>query len=455
MSILQYPDAFRAPELQIWENAAFDNGESEDSSAIKGSWCNVEAVLLNRSLESDGSKENQSPESQKSLFSLKSSTPFKSLCPNNAIGNLEKPSKRVIESRPAKSKTVVGKDEDKKRDERKIDMEIEEIEKEISRLSTKLEALRFEKAEQTARNMTMKGRIVPAKFMEHKQSVKNSDAVKRFEDPLFSNSRTKLNRRGVSLGPSEIYSATKSRQSMKQEFATPVPSTQNRRKSCFFKLQDIDEGKVTRERGKSLSLSPKSRRTVSKVQAAKQAATTVGSKRSMKKEDGVLASIQPKKLFGEKSASVKKPLKPGRIVASRYSQNVTQNDARKRSLPDNDKEERSRCEKRRISGEKASNSCHTRKSESRMKKRWEIPTEVVVFNGEVEAESPRTETKVGSLLPKIRTLRCIAESPRDSGPAKRVVELMGKRSYFCIDEETEVSVCQSLSFAEEDAEEEC
>lgn len=68
-----------------------------------------------------------------------------------------------------------------------------------------------------------------------------------------------------------------------------------------------------------MSLSPKSRKTVSKVEASKQAATTMGSKKPAKKEDGVLTSISPKKLFGEKSAPVKKPLKPGRIVASRYS----------------------------------------------------------------------------------------------------------------------------------------
>lgn len=435
MSLLQYPDGCKALELQIWDNAAFDNGESEDSSAIKGSWCDVEAVLANRSLESDVSKENRSPVSMKSVVSFKSTVALKPLHTNNG----------VVESIPAKLKPVVGKEEDKKRDEMKIDLDIEEIEKEISRLSSKLEALRLEKAEVAARNMTMKGRFVPAKFMEQKQTIKNSDAVKKFEDPLFSNSRAKLNRRGVSLGPSEIYSATKSRQSMKQEIITPVPSTQNRRKSCFFKLQNIDELKVTRERGKCLSLSPKSRKNASRVPIAKQAVTTVGSKRPVKKEDGVLNSIQPKKLFGEKSVPTKKPLKPGRIVASRYSQNARSSDARKRSLPENDKEETSRLEKRRISDES------TRMSQNRVKKRWEIPSEIALFNGEVEDGSPRTITKVGQVLPKIRNLRCVAESPRDSGPAKRVAELVGRRSYFCIDEETEdYSVAQYLSFDEED-----
>jgi hypothetical protein len=49
----------------------------------------------------------------------------------------------------------------------------------------------------------------------------------------------------------------------------------------------------------------------------------VTSKRPVKKEDGVVSSIQPKKLFKdgekEKSVTAKKPLKPGRVVASRYN----------------------------------------------------------------------------------------------------------------------------------------
>ncbi|GLU06530.1 hypothetical protein SLE2022_235560 [Rubroshorea leprosula] len=129
-----------------------------------------------------------------------------------------------------------------------------------------------------------------------------------------------------------------------------------------------------------MSLSPKLRKIVSKVEDSKQAATTVGSKKPAKKEDGILTSIQPKKLFGEKSAPAKRPLKLGRIVASRYSQNLTSKDARKRSFPENDKEESNRCRANAV------DSCHTEKSESRVKKRWEIPCGVLVFNNEVEAE---------------------------------------------------------------------
>ncbi|XWS63362.1 hypothetical protein CRYUN_Cryun06bG0089800 [Craigia yunnanensis] len=464
MSILQYPDSFNVPELQVWNSAAFNNGESEDTSAIKASWCDLESGSVNQSLESNGSKENQSPLWLKSPVSFKSTASFvKLLCSKNFTGiSVEQMAKGgFIDPFSVKLKNEVGKEEEKKRDEKKIDMEIEEIEKEITRLSSKLELIRLEKAEYNARSIAMKGRIVPAKFMEQKQSIKNLETRKKIEDPLFSSAKAKLNRRGVSLGPMEIFSLMKSRQLTKQEITTPIQSIQSRRKSCFFKLQEIDEGKVTRERGKSLSLSPKSRKTVSKVQPPKPAATTVGSKRAEKKEDGVLATIHPKRLFkdGEKSVTAKKPLKPGRVIASRYNQianqsngNFTVNDARKRSLPENDKQESNRQDKSRVSNEQIVDSCKNQKTECSVKK-WEIPSEVIVFKGAMEEESPESVNKINDVLPKIRTVRFLAESSRDSGPAKRVAELMGRKSYFCMEEEAEGSVCQTLSFAEGDGEE--
>ncbi|MFQ6659753.1 hypothetical protein Gotur_028523 [Gossypium turneri] len=457
MSILQYPDSFNVPELQVWNNAAFDNGESEDTNAIKDSWCNFNSGSVNQSLESDGSKENQSPLWLKSPISFKSTASVvKPLSSKNVTGNTREPIS-------AKMKSGVCKEEEKKRDEKKIDMEIEEIEKEVARLSAKLESLRLEKAEYNARSISMKGRIVPAKFMEQKQSIKNLETTKKMEDPLFSSVKAKMNRRGVSLGPTEIFSATKSRQFLKQETTTPIQSIQSRRKSCFFKLQDIDEGKCTRDRGKSLSLSPKSRKTISKVLAPKAAATTVGSKRSVKKDEGVLSTIQPKRLFkdGEKPLTAKKPLKPGRVVSSRYNQignqsngNFTVKDVRKRSLTQNDKQESNRHDKKRVSNERVVESCKNQKSESRVKKKWEIPSEVIILKGATQDESPQSIDKINDVLPKIRTVRVWAESPRDSGPAKRVAELTGRKSYFSMEEEAEEdSVCQALSFAEEDGEE--
>ncbi|KAE8730350.1 Tetratricopeptide repeat-like superfamily protein, putative isoform 1 [Hibiscus syriacus] len=423
MSILQYPDSFNVPELLVWNNAAFDNGESEDANPLKDSWCNLDSESVNQSLESDGSKENQSPLWVKSPLSFKSTASLVKPCSKNVTRNTREPFS-------VQTKGGVCKKEDKKRDEKKIDMEIEEVEKEVGRLSSKLEALRLEKAECNARSIAMRGRIVPAKFMEPKQNI----LEKKIEDPLFS--KPKLNRRGVSLGPSEIFYATKSRQFMKQEFTTSVQSIQSRRKSCFFKLQDIDEGKVTREIGKSLSLSPRSRKTVSKVIASKPAAaTTVVAKRSMKKEEAVLSTIQPKRLFKdvEKPVTAKKPLKPGRVVSSRYNQIPSQSN------------------NKRVSNEQIVGSC---KKESREKKKWEIPSEVMIPEGGSQEESPNSIDMINDLLPKIRTVRVWDESPRDSGPAKRVAELMGRKSYFSMEQETEDSVCQALSFAEGEGEEE-
>jgi hypothetical protein len=117
-------------------------------------------------------------------------------------------------------------------------------------------------------------------------------------------------------------------------------------------------------------------------------------------------------------------------------------------LPDNEKED---VNKRRAS--RGNGACQ-RMDSGRVKKKWEIPIEVVVYKGDDEGESPPTVSTVADVLPKIRTVRCVAETPRDSGAAKRVVDLVGKKPYFCIEEaEAGDSVCQALSFAGEDGEE--
>lgn len=390
------------PKLQIWNNAAFDDGDSQVTSAVEASWSH-----LNESFDSDCSKENQFPISVSS--SLRSSVSITD--PRN-----------VQEAPSAKSKTAKtksGADRIKKRDERDIDAEIEEVEKEIGRLSTRLESLRLEKAEQTARSIAIRGRIVPAKFMESQRPTV------KFDDSSLPGSKSRASRRGVSLGPAEIFNSAK-----KSETVTPLQSAQNRRKSCFFKLPGIEEGKMTtKAKGRtSLSLSPRSRKAKMTAAAAqKQAATTVGSKRALKKEEIVLSSIQPKRLFkdDDKNVSLRKPLKPGRVVASRYSQmgktQTGEKDVRKRSLPENEeKENNHRSEKRRASDE-------NNKSEGRVKKRWEIPSELDLYSSGVNDD----ETPIGKELPKIRTLRRVGESPRDSGAAKRVAELQSKDRTFC------------------------
>ncbi|CAL2249654.1 unnamed protein product [Prunus armeniaca] len=458
MSVFQYPDAINAQDLQVWNNAAFDNEDSEGSSAIKASWSDLlQPLLLNRSsesFESDCSKENLSPAILKTPACVKSSVPFKPLNTNTNIEPFSVVAKK-------KGLEEVEEREEKVRDEGKIDAEIEAIEKEISRLSSRLEALKLEKAERNEKTVEKRGRVVAAKFMEPKQSVKNLEGLKKIES-LMLRATPKSNRRGMSLGPSEIIAGAGFRRPSKLEI-TPVQATQSRRKSCFWKLQEIDELRVTKERGKSLSLSPKSRKTVSKVQVPKQAATTVGgSKRPVKKEDKVLASIEPKKLFkdgGEKSVAAKKtPFKAGRVVASRYNQigNSAVSDGRKRSWPEDDKDDGKRCDKRRVSlvGKPRGIGRETSRSqgpESRVKKRWEIPSEIVVYQGvQEEDKSPCNVAEMGDVLPKIRTVRCGNDTPRGSGPAKRVAELVGMKPYFSTKEE----FCQELSFAEEAAEEE-
>lgn len=359
MNVLQNPEANNTLDLQIWNNAAFDTGDSEDFSSLKG------PQFVSSSFESDdSSKENQSP------FALNSQAQIR---PSGLIGK-------------SKMRPLCDQNQELK----KIDDEIEETKKEIDRLSSRLRVLEAKKAKK----------------------------LKEIGE----------NKRGLSLGPSE----------------------QSRRKSCFWKLPEIDEEKrIDKERGKSVS--PKSRKGLT---VTRNAATTVGIRKGVKKDDGILESIQPKKLFreGEKSVAAKKSMRPGRVVASRYSSNqsTVQSAVKKRSLPENDKDESKRCEKKRASfvAKTPGN------GENRVKKRWEIPNEIVVFRNVEGDQSPSSVSVVQDLIPRIRTSRCVNETPRDSGPAKRVSELVGKKSFFSIDEddvEVEASVCHALSFADEDA----
>jgi len=333
---------------------------------------------------------------------------------------------------------------------RTIDDEIAEIESEIKRLTSKLESLRVEKAERKIASEKRvsgigTGRIVAAKFMEPKKNVtpKRNGVVFKEETPkrngvVFKEETPKRNgvvsdtpksrvnwRRGMSLGPMEIAGKVMAPPAM-----MITPATVNRRKSCFWKPQESCEvippgiTPATVNRRKSCFVKPQEsceenrRKTICKPNLNSNSVNSA----VRKKKDEVIAQVQPKKLFeGEKS--VKKSLKQGRIVASRYNSGGG-GDARKRSFSENNK---------------------GLGSEIRAKKRWEIPIEEVDVSGFV-------------MLPKISTMRFVEESPRDSGAAKRVAELNGKRSYFCDEddedrvmvEEEGGSVCQVLNFAEDD-----
>ncbi|XP_010689823.2 uncharacterized protein LOC104903484 [Beta vulgaris subsp. vulgaris] len=481
MSVLQqYPETMNSKDLQIWNNAAFDSGVSENSTInskdVNFSWSNMNplsSINLSQSLESDSIKENQSPSMVDSSVSVKSLSVITPLQANTVIANTQQKPICKMGVSEKKIHEIVNQDFPEERD---IDFEIEEIEKEINRLSSRLESLRLEKAKRNAKMMEKRGRIIAAKFMDPpKQSNKSFNEQSKIEESMSLSAKLKTPRRGlsmgpaeimrgvrrgISLGPAEIYSATKLKQFGKQEMTTPVQKSANRRKSCYWKLHDIDELRVTKERGKSMSLSPKGRsKTGSKAQQVpKQAATTVGAKKTMKKEDAVISSIQPKKLFirdGEKSAPGKKPLKSGRVISSRYNQgtnggNSAVKDLRKRSLPETE-EELKRTDKKRVSLTEKSQRGEQLATESRVKKRWEFSSEQTSVD---HSKTQLSVSKVLDMVPKIKNQRCTNESPRDSGPAKRVSELIGRKSIFSTEEDDDC-VIQALSFAEEQVIEEC
>ncbi|KAF9594900.1 hypothetical protein IFM89_035061 [Coptis chinensis] len=416
MSVLQYQVSMSddiTDDVQIWNNAAFDNGDT----VVKDSFSSMQSVSGDGS-EFDSefglSKENYCPDLCTSPVCLRSPMNVKPLCVNN--GNVKsqgKPLKVLFKQGlldPMPS--VCDNGGEVVRDDSKIDEEMEEIEKEVSRLLLKLGSLRLEKEARDVKPLctpkvveqkeTSKVSFMPRKIegspvvrngvrsnlrgvsigpleiaaggarLQRKQEItpipsgKNRRGISLGPLEIASGVRSQRgkqevtpiqpvkNRRGISLGPSEIIAGTRSQQRGKQELP-PIQSAQNsRRKSCFYKLQEVDEGKVLKARGgRSLSLSPQSRLAQSKIQASKQRFMTTEYNKTVKKDDRVLFGVRPKNLFkeGEQSSFSKRPIKSGRVVASRYSQipaqcsgNQTQNDRRKMSLPGNDK-----CDKKRSS----------------------------------------------------------------------------------------------------------
>ncbi|XP_068668444.1 uncharacterized protein [Aristolochia californica] len=407
LGVLKYPQATKeAQNLQVWNNAAFD----DDKSAVRTSW--IQPALL----EIKSSKENQSPNSCKSPIFDESPTPNKTLS----------------HGKPLKLLFKQGRLDAAKNCEGKIDDEIEEIEKKIAMLSERLEALRIQKKNQKqANDETTVPRDAPGKFPE-KKSLKTPKKIK--ELPPSANSR----RRGVSLGPAEIIGSVRSR---------PTETPQSRRKSFFWKLPGIEEEEQAEKKGekktqksvnnsRSLSLSPKYR--ASKMADPRRGVFTVGAKKPVKKDD---TSLQPKKLFPDRTASAQKP---GRVVASRYNQipprvtsNSPEKDRRKGLLPETEKKNNRRKSQGVSSGSDRTPSV----TDSGTRRRWGIP----------EGPSPPIIDEMGETLPRIRTSRMVNESPRDSGCAKRVADLEGKEPFFRMgDEEVVASVCQVLGFEEEE-----
>lgn len=75
----------------------------------------------------------------------------------------------------------------------------------------------------------------------------------------------------------------------------------------------------------------------------------------------------------------------------------------------------------------------------------------MVHRNLVDDNSPQEISKMPDMLQCLRTIQCTNDnSPRDSAPAKRVEELIARKSFFSNDGEAEQESCQALSFAEED-----
>ncbi|XP_076888268.1 uncharacterized protein LOC143538608 [Bidens hawaiensis] len=400
MSVLnEYPEVIsNNKDLQIWNNSAFDDGgESKTFNSCSNqtkspSWLTKKPVSSDSLDSSFSSKENQSPIG---YSKPKSSVLVNPLHESKLFNNC---SVKIGSLKPGLE------DGDKTNEE-------VEIENEIRRLVAKLELIWAERAEKNEKVVEKPGKLVVKKIQESRNKIQES-----------SFSGNKIQRRGFSLGPGEIMSATNSKS--KQSGTTPM--TQNRRKSCFWKLDDIEEEKSRVSRGKNSNL--------------RQAVTTIGSRKMIKKDNSIMGSIQPKKLFGDQSVPAKKPVKPGRVVPSRYNQATVNSSMKKKSFTEN-------VDRKPCGG-----------TEGRVKKKWDIPSVIVIpkrlnlDDNMDEGENVDEEcvdhvvdvVKPEVTLPRIRVVRYVEEAGRDSGPAKRVAELVGKKSYF-----GEAADCQKLSFDED------
>ncbi|XP_072953828.1 uncharacterized protein [Typha angustifolia] len=243
-----------------------------------------------------------------------------------------------------------------------------------------------------------------------------------------------LRRRGVSLGPSEIANSIRPHQRKK--------------------LQDLKDKQLKGEQQRSSSQSPKSRRlSAAKFSDLRKGIATVGAKKPVcKREDGSSSVLRPKALFREEKSTVltKRPSRSSskvRVVASRYSLATvsasgeeTESKRRKWSLPES-------FSRKGSSNVSLAGSCGSipESPPSPMEKGLDTAAQVEegetvnnVQGKEMNAwQSPPSIMKVAEMLPRIKTLRCTTDSPRDSGCAKRVSELVGRRSIFGVEEVVE------------------
>ncbi|PIA25497.1 hypothetical protein AQUCO_11200006v1 [Aquilegia coerulea] len=192
MNVLHYPSSIDVEkDVQIWNNAAFDNGDIIDMS----------------SSSSHSSKENEIPSHS---FGLCRSP----VCLNSSVKNSHaKPLKVLFKEGLLLNHQKIGNDE--MRDVSKIDPEMEDIEKKIRRLSLKLESLRLEKEEINAKKIESSGVSLMPKKIGGILGLSNGSS-----------------RKGMSMGPSEIASSVRSQ---RDELAKP---NQNEAQQKKKKVED-------------------------------------------------------------------------------------------------------------------------------------------------------------------------------------------------------------------------
>lgn len=257
---------------------------------------------------------------------------------------------------------------------------------------------------------------VPA-AQQQKQGTEAARILKPIKEPPVQR------RRGVSLGPLEIHHCVGSKpaaaaavkpfpnqlnaireegQISKQPAvpAKPWPSSNTRHPL------DAKQGAAAgRAKARSSSMSPRSKRqSIAKATDTRGGSAAVGGNK-------VVDELKPKGVFSHtgNAAIGRRPAGSSkvRVIPSRYSLTPgaslgagTQEKRRKQSLQG---------------------------SAGGASQREEIRAKVIEPSN--DQQSPQTIAKVAELLPRIRTMPC-DESPRDSGCAKRVADLVGKRYFF-------------------------
>lgn len=333
MSFLQLPDS---TNIQIWNNAAFEDGASASKASTATPLRQISANLCG-TLDLDPSKENRSPVAEKSVIDFRFH--------RKAAEDLE---------------------------EGDVDCEIARIEEEIARLQSRLEALRLRKAEQ---------RIAPAKILDLKQqggggggsvarrnpcSPLVSKCMDLAMEPAPASAASGLKRRGASSRPVEILatparpielrsaaknlwpSALKKTTTEDSSLAvyrrgdnlSPIEIHQNSlapdrsgkatetsrsvedcKKQSVRKPEHIGEDKGTnKERGANLN--PKSQPPETSKTSKNLRQPSAGSKKAAK-GDHFSATIRPKALFQESCRRQPNVAAKMRVVPSRYTQVLT------------------------------------------------------------------------------------------------------------------------------------